>query len=195
LARVAQAGREQAILEAARGEFARRGYHGARMSAIAEAAGIADGTVYLYFRNKQELLVAVFRSGIATYMAGLEADLAGARDALEELARLLRFHLVYLGRSPELARIAQVELRQSDVQVRAAVAAAAAPLFERIDAVVRRGREEGSVRTDVDPRIIRRMVFGTLDECVSAWVDAHHGYALESVGDDVQRLLLGGIAR
>jgi TetR/AcrR family fatty acid metabolism transcriptional regulator len=165
------------------------------MSAIAEAAGVADGTVYLYFRNKQELLVAVFQAGIATYMVALEAALAGAGGALEELSRLIAFHLRYLGQSPDMARIAQVELRQSDASIRAAVAEAAAPLFQRIDSVVQRGREEGVVRDDVDPRIIRRMVFGTLDECVSAWVNARHPYPLESVGGDVERLILGGIQR
>lgn len=195
MARLAQAERELEILQAARGEFAQRGYHGARMSAIAQAAGVADGTVYLYFRNKRELLVAVFRAGMAAYMSGLEAALAGAPTALDEIRRLVAFHLAYLGRSPDMARIAQVELRQSDADIRTAVAQAVGPLFWRIDGIVARGRAEGSVRTDVDPRIVRRMLFGTLDECVSAWVNARHPYPLASVAGDVERLLLGGIAR
>ena len=195
MARVAAAVRETEILLAARAEFARRGYHDARMSAIARSAGIADGTVYLYFRNKRDLLVAVFRAGVAAYMAGLEAALAGAPDGLQELERLVAFHLSYLGGRPEMARIAQVELRQSDAAIRSAVAEAVAPLFHRIDRIVARGLEEGVVRRDADPRIVRRMVFGTLDECVSAWVNARHPYPLESVAGDVARLLLGGIAR
>lgn len=195
MARLAPAERELEILQAARGEFAQRGYHSARMSAIAQAAGVADGTVYLYFRNKRELLVAVFRSGIEAYMAGLDAGLAGAPTAVDELRRLIAFHLAYLGQRPDMARIAQVELRQSDADIRAAVAQAVAPLFGRIDEIVARGRVEGSVRTDVDPRIVRRMIFGTLDECVSAWVNARHPYPLPTVAGDVERLLLGGIAR
>ncbi len=195
MARVAQAGRESEILEAARSEFAERGYHGARMSAIAQAAGVADGTVYLYFRNKQELLVAVFRSGVEAYMHGLEQSLAGRVAALDELRALIAFHLSYLGGRPEQARIAQVELRQSDEAIRRAVAEAVAPLFQRIDGIVTRGRLEGSLRTDVDARVVRRMIFGTLDECVSAWVNARHPYPLESIAGDVERLLLGGVAR
>jgi TetR/AcrR family fatty acid metabolism transcriptional regulator len=62
-----------------------------------------------------------------------------------------------------------------------------------MDAIVARGRAEGVLRADVDPRVVRRMVFGTLDECVSAWVDARHPYPLTAVADDVERLLLGGI--
>lgn len=195
MARLAAEVRRAEIVRAARSEFARLGYHGARMSAIAQASGVADGTVYLHFRNKRDLLVAVFRDGIGAYMDGLDAALAGACDAIDELRRLVTFHLVYLGSRPDLARVAQVELRQSDADIRLAVADAVAPLFRRIDAVIGRGVDEGTMRPDVDARIVRRMVFGTLDECVSAWVNARHPYPLASVAGDVAELLLGGIAQ
>jgi TetR/AcrR family fatty acid metabolism transcriptional regulator len=193
MARLGQGERVRSILDAALAVFAQSGYHGARMSDIARAAAVADGTVYLYFRNKRELLVAAFRQGFAGYLEGLEAALAGAPDARVELSRLVRFHLAFLGERRALARVAQVELRQSDPEVRAAVHAVIAPYFRRMDAIVARGRAEGVLRADVDPRVVRRMVFGTLDECVSAWVDARHPYPLTAVADDVERLLLGGI--
>lgn len=193
MARIAQGNRARDILLSAREEFARRGYHNARMRAIAEGAGVADGTVYLYFRNKGEILLAVFREGIGDYLRQLEAELAGAEDAAEELGRLVRFHLSYLEARPEWARIVQVELRQPDLTMRASVSDIVAPYLQRIDAVVARGRSEGCLRSDVDPRTMRQTVFGALDECVSAWVNARHPYPLVDVARDVERLLLGGM--
>ncbi|MCL6595115.1 MAG: TetR family transcriptional regulator [Firmicutes bacterium] len=191
--RTAPADRVREILAAALAEFARHGYQGARMQAIAAAAGVADGTLYLYFRNKRDLLAAVVRAGMGEYMARLEERLAGSADGVEELGRLVRFHLEYLAERPELARVAEVELRQPDPAIRAAVREAIGPFVQRIDAVLARGRREGRFRADVDARVARRMVFGTLDECVSAWVQARHPYPLAALAPDVERLLLGGI--
>lgn len=193
MARTAQEDRVRDILEAGLEEFARQGFHAARMHAIAEGAGVADGTVYLYFHNKADVLLAVFRENIGAFLRRLEEELVGAADGPDELGRLVRFHLTYLEARPRLARVAQLELRQPEPEIREGVSEVLAPYFQRIDAVIARGQREGRLRHDADARTMRRLVFGALDECVSSWVTARHPYPLRAVADDLERLLLGGM--
>ncbi|MDI3297995.1 MAG: TetR/AcrR family transcriptional regulator [Bacillota bacterium] len=195
MSRLQQAERYREILRAAAHVIAARGYHGARVSDIAREAGVADGTVYLYFRNKQEMLVTVFREGIGEYLRHLEERLAGAADAREELRLLVETHLGYLGGHREFAQVTQIELRQSDGEIRRAIDAIMDPYFRRIDRIVERGREEGLFLPDVDRRVARRMIFGTLDQCVTSWVMSRHPYALAAIAPEVTRLLLGGLER
>lgn len=193
MARTAQGERVRDILDAAMEEFARQGFHAARMHAIAEGAGVADGTVYLYFRNKADILLAVFRENIGHFLHRLDEERAGALDGKDELCRLVHFHLSYLEARPHLARVAQLELRQPDPDIRQGVSDILSPYFSRIDAAIARGQREGHLRRETDARTMRRLVFGALDECVSAWVTARHPYALSAVADDLSRLLLGGM--
>ncbi|MDI3316985.1 MAG: TetR/AcrR family transcriptional regulator [Bacillota bacterium] len=193
MSRTTQAERYQGILRAAAQIIARRGYHGARISDIAREAGVADGTVYLYFANKEDVLIAVFREGIGGYLRHLDEQLAGAPDAREELRRLVVSHLGYLGSHREFAQVTQIELRQSDGKIRRAIDAIMDPYFRRIDRIVERGRQEGLFLPDVDRRVARRMIFGTLDQCVTSWVMSRHPYELASIAPEVTRLLLGGL--
>ncbi|MBX5464497.1 MAG: TetR/AcrR family transcriptional regulator [Clostridia bacterium] len=195
MSRPQQAERYREILRAAVHVIAARGYHGARISDIAREAGVADGTVYLYFRNKQEVLIAVFRDGIGRYLRNLEERLEGAADAREELGILVETHLGDLGSRREFAQVTQIELRQSDGEIRRAIDAIMDPYFRRIDRIIERGREEGVFLPDVDRRVARRMIFGTLDQCVTSWVMSRHPYDLASIAPEVTRLLLGGLER
>jgi len=193
MARTAQVGREEEILDAALREFARHGYAGARMSAIAEAAGVADGTVYLYAPSKQELLLAAFRRGFDGYLEALDGCVGSLPDPEQAICALIAFHLEYLASRPDLARVAQVELRQPDAALRARVQDVVAPYLRRLDALIGEGRRLGRFRADVDPRTVRNWLFGALDQCVSAWVGARHPYPLDGVADDLGRLVLAGL--
>jgi TetR/AcrR family fatty acid metabolism transcriptional regulator len=167
--------RQASILAAATRVFAASGYHGARVSEVARAAGVADGTIYLYFRSKRDLLVALFEQGFDHFLAGLDA-------ALEALCA---HHLGYLGARYDLAVVTQVEMRHSDPDLRQAIGRIVRPYFDRIEAVVR--------PCDCDVRIARRMVFGTLDEHVTAWVRSGGRFDLAALAPEVARLLTRGL--
>lgn len=185
--------RYQEILDAAERVIARQGYAGAQVSRIAAEAGVAGGTVYLYFANKKDLLISLFRERFGRFIEALDASLAEAASAPDALGRLVGLHLEMLARRPELAAVTQIEMRQSDPEIRRGIDEAIQPYFERIEAVLRRGIEEGCFDRGMDLRVAKRMIFGTVDQCVTAWVMSGYRYDLATLVEPVCRLLLQGL--
>src|SRR5881392_1270020 len=111
--RSAAAPKRDLILRAATDVFAARGFFNAQVADVARAAGVAAGTVYLYFRSKDDLLVSIFERTMREALADGQHAVAGLRDPAERLRRLARLHLARLGRDRNLAIVFQVELRQS----------------------------------------------------------------------------------
>ncbi len=105
--------KRDAILRAAIDVFASRGFFNAQVADVARAAGIAAGTVYLYFRSKDDLLVSVFERSMKEALAEARQAIDGIDDPAERLRRFARLHLGRLGRDRNLAIVFQVELRQS----------------------------------------------------------------------------------
>jgi TetR/AcrR family fatty acid metabolism transcriptional regulator len=184
-----RAARQTAILAAATRAFAAAGYHRTQVARVAREAGVADGTIYLYFRSKQELLVGLFRQGIGAFLDGLEAALAAAPDAAARLGALVAHHLAYLGQRFDLAVVTQVELRQSDPDLRQAIGAIIRPYFDRIERLVGEGCAAGAFDPHLDVKVARRMIFGTLDEQVTAWVRNGGRFDLSALAPEVTRLL------
>lgn len=186
--------RYREILDAAERVIARSGYTGAQVSRIAAEAGVAGGTVYLYFANKKDLLISLFRERFAAFIAELDRETRDARTAAEALDRLVAVHLGALASNPDMAVVTQVELRQSDPDIREGIQRALQPYLDRIGELLARGTRDGSFAPDLDVRLGKRMVFGTLDQCVTAWVMSGRRYDLTALAPAVSRLLLGGLA-
>jgi AcrR family transcriptional regulator len=105
--------KREAILRAATDVFADRGFFNAQVADVARAAGVAAGTVYLYFRSKDDLLVSIFEKTMREGLAEGRQAAASLPDPAERLRHLARLHLARLGRDRNLAIVFQVELRQS----------------------------------------------------------------------------------
>ena len=103
----------QQIIEAAVRVFARKGYYNSRVSDIAREAGIAAGTIYLYFRTKDDILVTLFRDKMAQFVGSLRKAIADEPDAVVKLSRLIRLHFEMLEEDPQLAEVVQVEPRRT----------------------------------------------------------------------------------
>jgi len=101
------------ILKAATKVFARNGFFNSQVADVARVAGVAAGTVYLYFEGKDDLLVSIFEQSMGTVLAEGRAAIAGVADPAERLRVIARLHLERLGRDKDLAVVFQVELRQS----------------------------------------------------------------------------------
>src|SRR5438067_7422732 len=105
--------KRDAILRAAIDIFADRGYFNAQVADVARAAGVAAGTVYLYFRSKDDLLISIFERSMREALAEGKKVVEGVDDPRERLRRVAGLHLTRLGRDRNLAVVFQVELRQS----------------------------------------------------------------------------------
>jgi TetR/AcrR family fatty acid metabolism transcriptional regulator len=181
------------ILEAAKAAFARQGYFGTTVGDVARRARVADGTIYLHFKDKEDLLVQLFESAAAEFIAGARALVAEPGAPLKRLERLLLLHLQLLGRDRDLAIVFQVELRHSLKYLRRFSRTRLRDYTDLIRALLAEGQAEGSVRADVHLPTATRVIFGALDETVTAWVVSQRPRPLASESERVMTILLEGL--
>ncbi|MBI1847132.1 MAG: TetR/AcrR family transcriptional regulator [Candidatus Rokubacteria bacterium] len=184
----------QQILDAAIRVFARHGYYNSRVSDIAREAGIAAGTIYLYFKTKDEILVTLFREKMAEWVAHARREVAGEQDAVAKLRRLITLHFSTLEQNPDLAEVVQVELRQGQKFFRGASAHEVSAYFELIHSVLEEGMASGQIRHDVPARVATKMLFGAMDQLATSWVLGKRGYRLTESAEAVATIFLQGVS-
>lgn len=181
------------ILKAATKLFARRGFFNTQVADVAREAGIAAGTVYLYFRSKDDLLISIFER---TMHEGLEAArqaLAGVSDPVERLRRLARVHLTRLGQDRDLAVVFQVELRQSTKFMERCSSTLLQDYLHAIRDAVADAQTAGRFRREVSPTFAAKMLYGALDEMATNWILSRRRYALAAQADKVVDLFVNGM--
>jgi TetR/AcrR family fatty acid metabolism transcriptional regulator len=186
--------KRQRILQAAVKVFARKGYHGARVSEIARRADVADGTIYLYFRNKEDILVSLFDEIMSEHLQDKKRHLASLRDAPSRLLVIAETHLRLLGGNRDLAVVFQVELRQSIQFLERFTASWLHDYFALLTDVIEQGQREGSLRADLPVKVVTKAFFGALDEMVTSWIVGRKDYDVAQLAGPVVDLFLRGAA-
>ena len=184
----------QQIVDAAIRVFARSGYYNSRVSDIAREAGIASGTIYLYFRTKDEILVTLFREKMAHWVALVRGEIATVRGAEAKIRTLVALHFAVLENDPDLAEVVQVELRQGQKFFRGASAHEVSAYFDLIGAILHEGMEAGQIRADLPVKIATKMLFGAMDQMATSWVLGKRGYRLTETADAVASIFLRGVS-
>jgi TetR/AcrR family fatty acid metabolism transcriptional regulator len=187
-------GKPQQIIDAAVRVFARTGYYNSRVSDIAREAGIASGTIYLYFKTKDEILVTLFREKMAEWVAFLRREIANETDAIAKLRRLVVLHFRVLEADPALAEVVQVELRQGQKFFRGASAHEVSAYFALIGSILEEGIAAGQISRDVPVKIATKMLFGAMDQLATSWVLGKRGYRLTDAAEAVAAIFLRGVA-
>jgi TetR/AcrR family fatty acid metabolism transcriptional regulator len=182
------------ILQAAVKVFARRGYFGARVSEIAKRAGVADGTIYLYFRNKEDILVRLFDEVMTEHLEKARAALRAVPGAPARMRAIAEHHLRVLGSNRDLAVVFQVELRQSVKFMERFTASWLQDYFALVNQVIEEGQRDGSLRSDLPRKVATKAFFGALDEMVTSWIIGGKGYDLVPLAASVVDLFLRGAA-
>jgi TetR/AcrR family fatty acid metabolism transcriptional regulator len=183
------------ILQAAIRVFARSGFFNSKVSDVARRAGVADGTIYLYFRNKDDLLISLFDQIMSEFVTRAIETLATTRDVVEKLRRLAALHLDSLGRNRELAIVFQIELRHSSKFMSRFSRTRLADYFDLIRNVVREGQRTGRFRKELNEKIVTKCFFGALDEMVTNWILSPHPYNLGALSDPVVDLFVDGLEK
>jgi TetR/AcrR family transcriptional regulator, fatty acid metabolism regulator protein len=189
---VAPGPKRDAILRAAIDVFAERGYFNAQVADVARAAGVAAGTVYLYFKNKDDLLVSIFDRSMREGLTHSRAEVADLRDPRERLLRLARGHLSRLGQDRNLAVVFQVELRQSTKFMERFSSTLLRDYLGLIREAIADGQRDGVFRADIKPTVAAKMLFGALDEMATNWILSRRRYALENDANAVVDLFING---
>jgi TetR/AcrR family fatty acid metabolism transcriptional regulator len=185
--------KRERILDAAVRVFARKGFHATRVSEVAKAAGVADGTIYLYFESKDHLLISLFEHRVERLLAYLETELPRAPSASHRLQRIIELQLGLLEGERDLAEVVTVILRQSTKLMKEYAAPKFNAYLDVIAGVIAEGQAAGELRDDVSPHLAARAVFGALDGITMTWAlgKAEHGGLLRASGQLVEIVLRG----
>jgi TetR/AcrR family transcriptional regulator, fatty acid metabolism regulator protein len=185
--------KRDAILKAATRIFARRGFFGAQVADVARDAGVAAGTVYLYFRSKDDLLASIFEKTMREAIADGSAALEGVTDPVERLGRLAHLHLDRLGRDRDLAVVFQVELRQSTKFMERFSASELRRYLGIIRDIIADAQQAGRFRADLNPTVAAKIFFGALDEMATNWILSRRRYPLAAQAQTVVDLFVNGV--
>ncbi len=181
------------IVDAAVIVIAENGFHQAQVSKIAKEAGVADGTIYLYFKNKEDILISVFREKMAIFVNNVEIILKKDIDTSEKLFKMIDNHFRVLHADRNLAIVTQLELRQSNKELRIRINEVLKEYLMLLDAILKEGIDNGALDANLDIRLARQMVFGTIDETITSWVMNDQKYDLMKLSPAVHRLLMNGM--
>lgn len=186
--------KRERILRAAVEVFARQGFYNTRVSEVAKAAGVADGTIYLYFESKDQLLLSLFEDRIEKLLAFLAKEIGAIARPEEKLRRIIELQLGLLDGERELAEVVTIIVRQSNTLLREHAAPKFVAYLDAIASVVAQGQREGTFRADISPHLVARAVFGALDGIALTWaLGKPEVGALKRSASQLAALVLGGI--
>jgi TetR/AcrR family fatty acid metabolism transcriptional regulator len=183
------------IIDAAVIVIAENGYHQAQVSKIAKQAGVADGTIYLYFKNKEDILISLFQEKMGNFVEMAEEKIVGTESAAEKLRMIVESHFQILSEDRHLAIVTQLELRQSNIDLRHKINEVLKGYLALIEQILLNGKESGEFSSTLDIRLARQMIFGTMDETATTWVMNDQKYDITALADPVHKMLLNGFMR
>jgi TetR/AcrR family fatty acid metabolism transcriptional regulator len=181
------------IIQAATRVFARRGFYQAKVSEIAREAGVADGTIYLYFENKDDILISLFEEQMRVVLENMKTHLDERESPPQKLEAFALSHLKLIEQNKDMAEIIQVELRQSSKFMKTYKNEQFAQYLNLIAEIIREGQEQGVFKGDVVPDLASRVVFGALDELSRYWVlSSYRKYDIETAAKQISDYFLYG---
>ncbi len=181
------------ILEAAVTVFANSGFHESTISQIARAAGVADGTIYLYFKNKDDILVHFFNYKTRQVFARFREEVDEAMTAVDKLRNLIRRHLDEFQKDRFMAVLYQAETHRTNRLAEEQIREMHKMYLDLIAEIVEQGQVEGSIRRDLYVGLVKRYIIGGVDEVINTWLHSDGTYDLTSMGDPLVDLFIRGI--
>lgn len=182
------------ILRAAVKVFARKGFHSSRISEVAREAGVADGTIYLYFRSKDDILIQLFELSMDRLIAQMKQEVAQEDDPLARIRRFAQVQLAYKQQDPDLAEVMGVEIRQSSRFMREYVNRRFREYIGILTDIIEEGQRRGLIRPELNPRVISRSFWGALDEVARYWVlSAAKPFDLQEAGRQLSEVFIRGM--
>ncbi len=183
------------ILEAAVKVFARQGFHQSTVAEIAKEAGVADGTIYLYFKNKDDILVQFFSYRAKQVFESFREEVDRAQTSLDKLRNVVRRHLAEFQRDRDGAVVYQVETHQNSRLAEAQIREMSQMYRDLISEIVEQGQQEGAIRKDLYVGLVKRFIIGAVDEVINTWLHSDEEYDLVSMADPLVELFIKGIGQ
>lgn len=182
------------IITAATKVFAKKGFFNARISDIAKEAKVADGTIYLYFNNKYDILISVFEEEIGKLFEQTQKALAAETDPQKMLEVFATKHLQAMKKNKNLAEVIQVELRQTNKIIKDYRNKIFTEYIGLVADIIRQGQELNIYRKDIMPDLAKRAFFGALDEVSRVWnISLETHYTVEETANQILIIFLSGM--
>ncbi len=184
------------IIDAATKVFAKKGFYNAKVSEIAQEAGIADGTIYIYFKHKDDILISLFEEKMQEVLDNMKQQISLESDPLKKIEKFALVHLKLIQDNKDIAEIIQVELRQSSKFMKNYHNIKFFEYLDLIGHIIQEGKEKGLIREDILPGIAKRAFFGALDEMSRFWVlSKKPKYDIETASRQISGFFINGIKR
>jgi len=186
----------QKIIDAATKVFAKKGFYNAKVSEIAQEAGIADGTIYIYFKHKDDILISLFEEKMQEVLDNMKQQISLESDPLKKIEKFALVHLKLIQDNKDIAEIIQVELRQSSKFMKNYHNIKFFEYLDLIGRIIQEGKEKGLIREDILPGIAKRAFFGALDEMSRFWVlSKKPKYDIETASRQISGFFINGIKK
>ena len=183
----------QRILEASVNVFADHGFHQSTVSQIAKKAGVADGTIYLYFKNKEDILVQIFNYKTKQIFERFREVVDSADNPIEKLRNLIRRHLQEFQQDRNLAVVYLAETRQINSVMEDQIKIMSKMYFDLVAEILEQGQQDGNFRKALYLGLVKRHILGSVDEVISTWLHADGKSDLVSMADPLVDLFINGI--
>lgn len=186
--------KRNAIIQSAIEVFSKNGFQNSTISEIAQKASVAEGTIYRYFKNKEDLFFSIPVEKTKEFCKELELHLQGISGAFGKIRKFIWYYLYFFKTNPDYARTLMLEMRVSKNFVKTNSYRSFKPFTNRILEIVREGQKEGIIRKDVSIYLLRQLILGILEHMVTRWLLGSEKYDLMEYYDDVNKLVIGGIS-
>lgn len=181
------------ILEAAVKVFAVQGFFASTIAQIAKEAGVADGTIYLYFKNKEDILIQFYQHKAKQIFERFREQVRRPGTAEDKLRRLIYSHLIEFQNDPNMAIVYQAETHQSIRMGNKHIKEMSKLYRDIITEIIELGQAEGTIRRDLYLGLVKRFINGAVEEVINAWLHAGRSYDLISMTDPLVDLFIRGI--
>ena len=185
--------RRESIIQAAIEVFSKKDFQAASISEIAQKAGVADGTIYQYFRNKEDLFFSIPIEKTKEFRSQVELHLEGISGALNKIRKFVWYFLYFFKTNPEYGRILMLEMRVSKSFVKTETYDFLKKSVGPVMDIITEGQREGSIRPDTDIYVLRHLVLGILEHMVSRWLLTGEKYDLLEHHAEVSQLLIDAL--
>ncbi len=188
--------KRERILKAATQIFAQHGFYKSTISEIAKIANVADGTIYLYFKNKDDLLISLFEEEMMKIVQRMKEEVVKEDGFENKIRKFIQIHLEVIANNKELAEVLQIELRQSHKFMKDYMGTKLNDYLNIISGIISQAQRNGEVRSDIIPGIAKRILFGALDELSGFWVlSKNKRYSIATSAQMLGDIFINGIAK
>ncbi|MBM4350079.1 MAG: TetR/AcrR family transcriptional regulator [Deltaproteobacteria bacterium] len=185
--------KKQLIIEAAIDVFSKNNFQNSTISQIAQKAEVAEGTIYQYFKNKEDLFFSIPVEKTKDFCRELELHLQGITGAFNKIRKFIWYYLYFFKMNPEYGRTLMLEMRVNKSFAKTKAYDSFKNLTDRILEIIKEGQEEGIIRKDVNIFITRQLILGILEHVVTRWLLKGEQYDLLEHCDEVNKLIIHGI--